>query len=678
MTVRAVSTQRWELTTPQQFAAGDLHGVMIASTGEIVRGLELQATEIEDKAVWAAVRTPAGRILLGTAGEAKLVEVQGEGGMKTLHDSEDLAITCLAASGEVVYAGTMPSGKVLRINEQGEVNELADLNARYIWDLAIGVDGAIYAATGPEGKLFKINADGAVEEWYDSPEANLLSLVMPEDGKVICGTGEKGVLLQIEKKGKARALYDLPELEIRSLAMRDGAIIIGANAQAGTPGGAPGGDPQNAAEQILKNLAPEPPASSNGNGNRSGNLNGTVYRLDPTGRLQVLLRTPGEFIWRIAPLADGNVAVATGNNGRIHVVDPQQRISYVAADLAAGQIFGLITEEGRLTHLATGNGAALQTVVQGGPNEAWYRSPVLDAQFAATWGKLSHAGRGRMSFQTRSGMTAEPDATWSEWSGAIDSTPFRVGSPRGRYLQVRVNLLSDDARLRRLNVSYLPDNQPPVIAQFNVTPQQQNGGGNQPGGNNQNQQGKAARQRPLTWQVADPDGDPVAVRLYCRRESEQHWQPMLPMDQPVTNNQFQWDTSTLPDGRYVIKLVATDEQNNPAEDVQTAQKISEAVLVDNSSPRVRDLSALHEVTTGKRQVIGRAIDNASLITRLAFQVNGGSWQVVFPEDRLFDDQEESFAITLPKDLAQGAHTVAVKATDEAGNQHVGAVVVRVQ
>jgi hypothetical protein len=150
------------------------------------------------------------------------------------------------------------------------------------------------------------------------------------------------------------------------------------------------------------------------------------------------------------------------------------------------------------------------------------------------------------------------------------------------------------------------------------------------------------------------------------------------MDQPVTNNQFQWDTSTLPDGRYVIKLVATDEQNNPAEDVQTAQKISEAVLVDNSSPRVRDLSALHEVTTGKRQVIGRAIDNASLITRLAFQVNGGSWQVVFPEDRLFDDQEESFAITLPKDLAQGAHTVAVKATDEAGNQHVGAVVVRVQ
>ena len=138
----------------------------------------------------------------------------------------------------------------------------------------------------------------------------------------------------------------------------------------------------------------------------------------------------------------------------------------------------------------------------------------------------------------------------------------------------------------------------------------------------------------------------------------------------LVSPQYIWDTGNVPDGRYVVRLVASDERVNPADEVLDAEHVSEPVLVDNTAPTL--LGVVAENGTVK----GRARDEASVISSLAYNVDGGRWRVVFPSDRLFDDREETFEFSLPKDLKPRLHSVAVRARDAAGNAHVVAVTVR--
>ena len=59
----------------------------------------------------------------------------------------------------MVYAGTSPDGKVYRI-ENGKATEYFAPQAKYIWSLAVGPDGALFVGTGDQGKIFRVTAAG--------------------------------------------------------------------------------------------------------------------------------------------------------------------------------------------------------------------------------------------------------------------------------------------------------------------------------------------------------------------------------------------------------------------------------------------------------------------------------------------------------------------------------------
>ena len=678
----AVTTSYWEISSASELAKGTLHGVMISSTGEVLRGLGLDEHKVDDKAIWSMGRSAAGKIYIGT-GPKGLIQVLGDDGkFTTVHETKEMAVTCFAAAGPNLFCGTMPGGKIFKIGADGKAAEFVKLDCLYVWGLAADKNGTLYAATGPDGKLFRIKPDGTADVFYKSKETNLLSVAVSADGSVLCGSGDHGLLLRVKKKNKARVLYDFAELEVRSIvveapdAQGRERIIVGANS-AGGGGKKSGGDDDakavaSAAEALLKRLAPEPPkGSADKTPPSTSGLSGTVYRLDAESHLEVLFKTPGEFIWQIALLGT-RIAVATGNAGRVHVIEPKTRLSYVAVDLPASQIMGLLTDGAKLTQIAAANGAAVHTVLPAGPDEAYYLSDVLDAQFSATWGKLSHVGRGRLTFQTRSGMTREPDETWSEWSGEIDSTPFRVTSPRARHLQLRVNLNDPDSALTRFRVAYLVDNQRPLISELTAGQAKGAGGkgsskGSAAAASAKGKPGPAQPRQMIRWKAADADGDRLIYRLYYKREADENWRAVLNHGRTLTTTQHQWDTSSIPDGRYLIKLVASDEQANPVAEARSDERVSEHLLIDHTSPVVQGL------VVDRGRVLGRARDEAGIITYLAYNIDGGEWKIIYPADRLFDDREETFSIILPDDLAPGSHTAAVKAIDAAGNSHISAV-----
>jgi hypothetical protein len=101
-----------------------------------------------------------------------------------------------------------------------------------------------------------------------------------------------------------------------------------------------------------------------------------------------------------------------------------------------------------------------------------FTSRVFDVGSHVTaWTALSGAGNlAGITFQTRSGNTAAPDATWSDWQSL--GVSGAVQSPVRRYIQYRATLASDGSStpvLDRVTIGYDVDNTGPSVAISGVT-----------------------------------------------------------------------------------------------------------------------------------------------------------------------------------------------------------------
>jgi len=114
-----------------------------------------------------------------------------------------------------------------------------------------------------------------------------------------------------------------------------------------------------------------------------------------------------------------------------------------------------------------------------------------------------------------------------------------------------------------------------------------------------------------------------------------------------------WNTTTVADGTHTLTATATDQATNPA----TAQRVA---IVDNTPPDTAISSGpVGEITTSTATVTFAGIDNLTPTGNLVFawRLDGGTYT--------------SFsAVTTATltGLAEGAHTVEVKARDLAGNE----------
>ncbi|MFW6031697.1 MAG: hypothetical protein ACOC9T_03830, partial [Myxococcota bacterium] len=139
------------------------------------------------------------------------------------------------------------------------------------------------------------------------------------------------------------------------------------------------------------------------------------------------------------------------------------------------------------------------------------------------------------------------------------------------------------------------------------------------------------------------------------------WRDLLREHQILTARKFAWDTSSVPDGWYVVQVEASDEIANPEGLTLKSRAASEPFLVDNHAPRIRELRARG------RTVTGRAVDSVGPIAKLEYAIDGKRFHQLLPTDHLLDTRDEAFALELPADLDEGSHIVAIRATDAGGN-----------
>ena len=646
----AVGTRRFTLDKEADFKGGDLKGVAVDSHGAVRAGLDLGAVPISQAlSVWAALPQKDGSVLLGTGNEGKLLKVQN-GAVTVLAETNALVVTSLANGwGGSVLLGTLPEGKVMKW-DRGKLSELVALKgAKHVFGVAFDAkNNALYAATGPEGKLFRITAGGEAQVYFDAEEQHLMSVAVAPDGSVLTGASDKAKLYKVTGPGRARVLYDFNRTEVR-------AIAVG-----------PKGDVYAIANDLKNGFTVPAKPTRNQESTPAGPTavpgkpkgKGTLYHFAPDGQPDRLYDSDEEHFTSLGLGDDGRVYVGTGAEGRVYAVDAHQRVALVA-DTDERQI-GAVVLAGAQRFVASSDPAVLHPLKgMGGPDSVW-TSKVLDAVLRARFGRMSWEAQGDLQISTRTGNTKEPDGTWSPWS--TDATrPGPVASPSGRYFQVRARFPNDqNAELSEFEVAFVTDNVRATVDDVNARPRRDSNDDLKPSGGPVTR--KPDSKLAISWKIDNPDKDEMRYRLQYRLVGTATWYDLTRRDEVLTKETYDWDTSTLPEGRYRVRVSASDELANPPDRVTRDDAESGIVLVDNTPPRIENLRA-----TG-RHVQGSAFDGVGPIQRIDVALAGrDEWVPFYPKDGIFDEAREEFDFDATVLSATGPAILAIRVFDDANN-----------
>jgi hypothetical protein len=646
----AVGTRRFVLEQGADFKGGDLAGVAIDSGGRVRAGLELGHVTIDQAPViWCALARDDKSLLLGTGQEGKLLEYRGDRVVGTYETGGLVVTSIVEAWGGTVILSSLPGGKLWKF-ENGRLTQFAQLkDIEHVWQL--GYDkkaGALYAATGPDGKLLRIEKDGKSAVLFDAPEPHLISLAVLPDGAVAVGSSDKAKLYRVDGPSRVTTLYDFGRTEVRAIAVH------------------PQGDIYAIANDIKStaSLSSTRTGTSDGSSNSSSSTpskvkgRGLLLRIARNGVPEVLLDDDSEHFTSLIIGKDGQPYVGTGVEGRVYTVNGQRQ-SVLMADVEARQITAQ-TLNGALPALLSSDPAGVHVIEGQGGRQSIWTSKVLDAGLRAIFGRLDWEASGALEFMTRTGNTREPDDTWSPWSAPLRQ-PGRLASPQARYLQVRARWGVDPkAVLYRVEIPFVTDNQRAVVTRIDAGSDRAAGDGIVASGGPIS--GRSNPELNVDWNVDNPDKDALRYRVYYRLVGTNDWYDMLPADEVLTKTNYKWDTSALPEGRYRIKVVASDELSNPPDRVTRHEFESGVVLVDNTPPVLLDLDLV-----GKR-LRGRAVDGLGPIQRVEVSVAGSNeWIPLSPVDSVYDESTETFDLSLNDWLPMGRRILAVRAYDAANN-----------
>ena len=315
-----------------------------------------------------------------------------------------------------------------------------------------------------------------------------------------------------------------------------------------------------------------------------------------------------------------------------------------------------------------------------------YTSPVLDAKQTAQWGSANvmatvPAGA-KATIAMRTGNVEDVrrgEKFWSGWSGEIPANQItKIPSTPARFLQYRVSLTAGDQghtpTVEQVRVAYQVENLPPKIKELTVDTSGQ--ASDEEMGGPAIQKGEHADGEKVTrvsWDASDPNHDDLSFRVYYREAGTEEW---LPLTRDLKEMEYEWNTQAVADGKYQIKVVATDAPDNTPETAQSTAQVTAPFLVVHTPPAVSELKA--SVDGNKATVTGTAQTKLCPITEVRYQVDGqADWLSAGALDKIFDSPSEAFTLTT-RPLAIGNHKIAVRATDSQGNTGYQSITVSVK
>ena len=232
----------------------------------------------------------------------------------------------------------------------------------------------------------------------------------------------------------------------------------------------------------------------------------------------------------------------------------------------------------------------------------------------------------------RSGNTSNPEKEWSPWSGPYQSASGEsVGCPPARFLQWKAVFQVADKRdapqVSWVSIAYQPENVAPVVDDIAIqdpgvrvqgfsaspggpatpasvqlkTPQRSGSANAFPNiGAMLDASSKSLKMdvppqgfeekgyQSVLWSAHDDNDDDLVFAVYYRGEGEQSWRLLK---DKLAQRFYSWDSTTMPDGAYYLKIVASDLPSNPPNQALASERSSERFEIQNTPPRIENLRA---------------------------------------------------------------------------------------
>jgi outer membrane protein assembly factor BamB len=698
----------WQVSTEADFLRGEVENLSIDSYGRLTLGPT--STPVYDSSapfIWTAITLADGSVYAGSGNEGQVYRIDPSGKGTVFFDSEELEVHAIAAvPGGGIYVGTSPQGKIYKVDASGKAAVFFDPVDRYIWSLAVDRSGTVFAATGDKGVIYRITPDGKGAVFYETKATHAMTLAFDRDGRLLAGTESPGRVFRIDSTGKPFVILDSSFNEIRSLRVdKDGMMyaVAVSSRVAGTPGTTPSSSSSESGPTPVATVTAEVTAiglaEPSGGGpppqqtpRSTGPVTGAIYRISPDGAWDLVWELREDTPYDVAFEGNGNLLVATGNKGKIYRLagEPYQPTLVVRANVQ--QVTAILPERDGRMLFATSNPGKVLRLSASRADRGIYTSDVRDAQTVAAWGTIRWRAQipagTRVDISTRSGNTRTPDETWSDWAAAYtNQAGSAISSPRARYLQWRAILTGargESPLLTSVSAAYLPRNLRPRVTAitihppgtvfqrpFPTDPEIAGFDGDLP--DRRNAAAAAAAGSPnlgrrvyqkglltFVWRAEDDNKDDLAYDVFYRREGETSWKILK---RGVVDPIVVWDTTSVPNGSYLLRVVASDAASNSPSTALTGALESSAFDIDNAPPEITMSSVRRD---GARLVLEFEVrDEYSSVQRADYSLDGDKWQTIYPKDGIADSRVEQFELVLEGEAA--ARGVIVRAADALNN-----------
>lgn len=712
----------WEAATQAEFLRGDIENLSLDEHGRLTLGPEVR--RLHDAAtpfVWTMVPGPEESVWLGTGNDGRVLRVDRSGNGQVFFDSDEMEVHALAPGGDgSLYVGTSPDGRVYRVDAKGQATTFFDPDDKYIWALAVDRSGAVFVATGDKGTVYRVSPEGKGAPHFSTKATHALTLAFDANGQLLVGTGTPGRVFRVDPSGRGFLLLDTPFQEVKALRSdAKGVLYIAAqsarpsqNGDApsafGTPVDLPSPTPVPSVSTEVTTIAvidvpvsAQPPGTPPARDTRS--TTGAIYRVLPDGLWDELWESREDSPYDLTVEPDGSLLVTTGGRGKIIRLTGDPMRPTLLTRVTAQQVTAIHRTATR-TLVATANPGQLLALANTRADTGSYESDVKDARMVATWGAVAWRSvvpdGTRVELRTRTGNTRTPDEAWSDWSPPYTNpNGSQIVSPKARYLQWRAVLSGKGASpvLTSVRAAYLQRNVRPAVDSVTVHPPgvvfqkpfstgeaEIAGFGDEPlerrmtsrvagqGAPSAPALGRSTYQKGLqtfVWKADDENGDELTYDVMYRREGDTTWKLLKG---ELTDSILVWDTSSVPNGAYVMKVVASDSRSNPAETALRGERESGSFDIDNAPPAVMIDGVKPDGTGFLVSFDVRDVDSA--VSRVEFSLDAQRWQLTFPQDGILDSRQERFSLRL--DSTTAGRVLVIRATDAMHNLGSGEVVIR--
>ena len=592
--------------------------------------------------VFAMAIDSEGRLIAGISGDkCELIRFDGDK-VETLFTSEevDYILEIVVDKTGNIFLGTGPNGQVYRLSPEGKHPQLVyDSTDNNILALAIDENNFVYAGSDKRGVVYKIHPfDQSAAVLYDSSQNEITDLIIDEEGNIYAtATSAKSVGSQTRAAGISTGdMPGRPETKNGSKSRKSSTKLEVANAEKSQSGSS-----VQRPQQLERGDMPKSASH--------------IYRIDPRGFVTSVFNDNAVFFSML--MKDGKIILGTGNKAELVTINTETEQKTIAyAHETASQITALAFDGGDIL-IGTSNPAKLVRLHDKYRLEGTYTCDLVDAGQPARWGKLQvdaelPEGCGIL-LSARSGNVKEPnDPTFSDWT---EDTPVteatQLECPIGRYCQYRLTLTTENGKetpvVSRVAVPYVVDNLAPKVTSVRTA---------------RSKDPKKPGTVVVSFSAVDANTDMLTYKIEFRKIGNTRW---ILLNDKLSTPKFEWQSNTVEDGKYEVKVTADDAKSNTTATTLTGSRISDQIIVDNTPPAVESYSINVDGTTATLKLVLK--DELSVIGNVSYTVNSNEdWVSTIPDDLIYDTTREEFTITI-KDLEDGENVIAVRFSDDVKN-----------